>query len=355
MKRVLVHGLTNSLAGTEAVIVNYVTSLQHRVAFDFIVFEEPTNYAALFESGDNRFFVVPNKRTALVGYYRALRAFFEEHASEYDAVWCNLNILNNIDLLSYGYRYGIPRRILHSHNSCDDGKLHQRVLTEVHKRTVGRYVTDRWACSAEAGEYMFPGQSYIVLPNAIKASDYTFDEKKREAVRRELGFASDATVCGCVGRLAKQKNYAALLSLWPEVCRQNPNMRLVIIGEGELQQDIVEQIAREKIGKTVTLLGRREDIDACLSAFDVYAMPSLHEGLPLSLLEAQFNGLPCVIADTISSEAVISPNVAQLSLDDRMGWVEALSTTARTMPTELLDGARKFDIDKQSDYLEELF
>lgn len=354
-KRVLVHGLTNNLAGTEKVISTFAQALEGEVRFDFVVPEEPMNYAGLFASGDNRFFVVPQKRTNLMGYYGALRRIFDKYSHEYAAVWSNLNILNNIDLLRYGYRYGIPRRILHSHNSHDDGRLHQRVLTEVHKRTVWKYVTDRWACSREAGEYMFLGRDFIVLPNAIRAKDYRFDPEARGQIRSEWGITDGTKLYGCVGRLVEQKNYPFLLSLWPSLLQREPHARLVIVGDGELRGELGGMIRDLRISDSVMLLGSRGDVPAWLSAFDVFVMPSLFEGLPVSLLEAQFNGLPCIVSDSISNDSVISSGTCLVPLSNPSAWVTRLAAARRPESAGLLPSASAYDIDNQREFLRAAF
>lgn len=354
-KRVLVHGLTNNLAGTEKVISTFAQALEGEVRFDFVVPEEPMNYAGLFASGDNRFFVVPQKRTNLMGYYGALRRIFDKYSHEYAAVWSNLNILNNIDLLRYGYRYGIPRRILHSHNSHDDGRLHQRVLTEVHKRTVWKYVTDRWACSREAGEYMFLGRDFIVLPNAIRAKDYRFDPEARGQIRAEWDVPAGAKLYGCVGRLVEQKNYPFLLSLWPLFIEQEPSARLAVVGDGELRGELEAMIRGLEISDSVMLLGSRSDVPACLSAFDVFVMPSLFEGLGISLVEAQFNGLPCVVSEDIPAAANISTGICRINRSDRDGWLSALLRAKRSNSIMLLPSASSYDIDNQREFLKSAF
>lgn len=346
-QRVLVWGLTNSLAGTEAVIKNYVGAIGNRVAFDFLLFEEPTNYQELFQ-GENRYFVIPNKRTNPRGYFAALREHFEHHAGEYVAVWSNLNILNNIDVLKYGARYGIPHRILHAHNSHDDGNLHQRLLCMLHKYTFESYLTDRWACSKEAGDYFFGEMPYEVLPNAIDETRVRFSPEKRAAIRTLLGVSSDQRVVGAVGRLTYQKNYEFLLGIWPSVVERCPDARLVIVGSGELEQDLKAQAKQAGIEDSVVFTGVQTDIQAYLSAFDVYVMPSHYEGLPISLLEAQFNGLGALVSDAVSEEAIISPALSRLSLDDPEPWVRGI-LEAQRLEGPLLERADTYRISMASD------
>ena len=352
-KRVLVYGLTNAKAGTEAVICNFVRAIGDRVDFDFLALEEITNHPEAV-AYRNRIVRVPNKRTHLLAYQKALKDHICTHAHEYRAVWANLNILNNVDTLRLGAKFGIERRILHAHNSFNDGKLHQKVLCAMHRPTIGRYITDRWACSAAAGEYFFGSDDYVFVPNAIDAKAHAFATAARRDVRDELSIAEDALVVGCVGRLVGQKNYRFLIDLWPQVLESRPGAVLLVTGDGELRGDLQDAVDGMGIGSSVRLLGARDDVTALLSAFDVFAMPSLFEGLPLSLVEAQFNGLPCVVSDAITTEAQISTGVSYMPLSDARGWVDRLCNSRRE-DVVLTDNARLFDIAAQSDRLVALF
>lgn len=352
-KRVLVYGLTNAKAGTEAVICNFVRAIGDRIDFDFLSFEEITNHPEAV-AYRNRVVRVPNKRTHMLAYTKALGDHFRLHANEYEAVWANLNILNNIDALRLGAKFGIERRILHAHNSFNDGKLHQKILCAMHRPTIGRYVTDRWACSAAAGEYFFGSDEYVFVPNAINAQAHAFATDARRDVREELGIAADALVVGCVGRLVGQKNYRFLIDLWPQVLDSRPDAQLLVAGDGELRGELQDAIDGMGVGNSVRLLGARDDVTALLSAFDVFAMPSLFEGLPLSLVEAQFNGLPCVVSDTITTEAQISTGVSYVPLFDTGKWVERLCEAHRG-EVAFTDNAQMFDLAAQSDRLVALF
>ena len=353
MKRVVVAGFSNHLAGTEAVIKNYVSALKGRISFDMLVTEEPTNYMDLFD-GDNRYFVLPNKRRHPLAHTGAVSRHFAEHHGEYDAVWSNLNILNNLDALRLGARYGIPKRILHAHNSQNNGALHQRVLCAIHKPTFQGYLTDRWACSREAGDYFFPNDDYVIIPNAINEAEYAFDAAARTRVRRELGVGEDALLVGAVGRLVPEKNYGFLVDLWPRVLEASPEARLCVVGTGELEGELRQKVESAGLGDHVLLPGGTRDMASFYSAFDVFAMPSLFEGLPVSLLEAQFNGLPCVLSDQISRESVVTEGLAMLSLSEPEQWADALVHASRE-GVRFNERADTYRLVVQADRVEALF
>ena len=351
--RVLVWGMQNNLGGTEAVIENIVTSLDGRIDFDFIVYEDISNHRDVL-IGANRTVIVPSKRRDYRGYKSTLEQYFENNSARYDAVWANLNILNNIDVLKLAYEHGIPRRILHAHSTGNDGALHQRILDKVNRRTIDEYANERWACSRNAGNALFGNKPFTVVPNAIDLDRYAFDEEARQRVREELDLG-DRFVVGAIGRLAPSKNHGFLLRATAELVKEDPHAALVIAGEGRLLGSLSRQAEQLGISANVVFPGPRNDVPALLSAFDVYAMPSHFEGVPVSLVEAQASGIPCIISSAIGDEAIISGAVEKLATDSPEAWAKALlhAPRGRFAPDEEL--ASRYDLNRLGDFMASLF
>lgn len=352
MERILVWGLSNRRAGTETIISNYVSLLPDQ-QFDFLTYEQPNNFSELFSGTGNRAFVVPHKAKAPFSYRRALRAHFSLHAEEYKALWFNTNHAANIDVLELAAAYDIPRRIVHSHNSEDPQELSLRLLSHAHIGKLRDLATARWACSKVAGDYLFGSLPFRIVPNVVDEAESRFDSTARERYRRELGI-ENALVIGTIGRLNAQKNQRFLIELLPRLVAANSSVQLVIVGEGELQQDLERTATIMGVSDHLKLLGNRPDARKLLSAFDVFAMPSLYEGLPLALLEAQFNGVPCIIADTIERTAVISSATERLPLDQD-AWVKALGRAQRPSKDYLLPEAKLFSLSTCRPYAQQLF
>lgn len=155
---------------------------------------------------------------------------------------------------------------------------------------------------------------------------------------------------GTVGRLSKEKNHRLLIDSLPEILIRHPDAVLMLVGDGALHNDLEDQARQLGVNNSVLFVGSQKDVQAYLSAFDVFAFPSLYEGLSLSLLEAQFNGLPCVVSDGVSREAFISTNLRVVSLDDEPAWSSAISD-ARRLPDSLdVERAQRFTFD----YIEEV-
>lgn len=344
MKKILVWGLSNNRAGTEAVISAYVrASDPTKYCFDFLCYDEPVNFSDLYGEGtDNRIFKLPVKISHPFQHKRALESFMDEHASEYYAVWFNANDISNIDILLEAEKRDIPHRILHSHNGNIPKRFVTRLFTRFNARDAERVATERWACSQAAGEFMFGGADFKVIPNMVDAHRFAFDADTRRALRDRQGWSDDLVV-GTVGRLNEQKNQLFLIELMPDLLKKVANLRIVIIGEGDLKETLEKRADELGVSDRLQILPSQESVADFLSAFDVFAFPSLYEGLSLSALEAQFNGLPCLFSDGVSEETRISTSTQFLSLDDRDAWIDSICGAKRQPDPLIPERANTFD------------
>ena len=175
------------------------------------------------------------------------------------------------------------------------------------------------APSTEAAEFVF-GKNAVknnrvtILHNALNYEDFRFKDEIRNKIRKELN-VGNKTLYGHVGRLNKQKNHMFLLRIFEEILKKDKNSVLVLIGEGELKQDILEKIKELNIGQNVIFLGPKKNINEYFMAFDKLIFPSLFEGMPNVIIEAEASGLPCYISSTITKEANITGLVKYIDLD----------------------------------------
>lgn len=159
--------------------------------------------------------------------------------------------------------------------------------------------------------------------------------KERERLRKELGI-QDQFVIGHVGRFAPQKNHAFLLEIFYEFCKNNDG-KLLLIGGGPLQDVIAKKAEALGVNDRIIYTGERTDVASLLSAMDAFVLPSFFEGLPCVLIEAQSNGLPCFVADTISRNSDILPSYRILSLKDSAAkWADAISQFGKTRDNSAL-------------------
>ncbi|NIO42940.1 MAG: glycosyltransferase [Burkholderiales bacterium] len=220
-------------------------------------------------------------------------------------------------VLKIAYKAGVPTRIAHSHNDTRaDNRgtgMVRRLYAWQGRRWIRRYATVGLACSQDAaaslyGNSWFADGRWRLLNYGIDLTPFKVPVD-RKAVREELQIPADAFVLGNVGRFFPQKNHRFLLEVTAECCRRHSNLRLLLIGDGPLRQNIMEQAARLGIADKIVMTGVRTDVPRLLRALDVFVFPSLFEGLGLALVEAQAAGLPCVFSDVVPKEADAIPRL----------------------------------------------
>ena len=249
---------------------------------------------------------------------RGLAAFLAEHP--YEIVHIHSG---SIYALATGAklarRSGARRVIVHSH--CGGfANLRYRVARLVTRHALLTYPTDYYACSHLAARWKFPPSvmrrgNYTVLKNAVDTAALHYDPTLRQAARRQLGLADKPTV-GHVGRFALQKNHRFLIEIFAALTELEPNAQLVLVGEGELVDEVLEQVDKLGLEEHVHYLGSRQDVPALMNAFDVLVLPSFFEGLPVVGVEAQATGLPVVTSTGVTRELPIEDLATYLPLTD---------------------------------------
>lgn len=268
-------------------------------------------------------------------YESAVRKFFAAH-HDYQAVHLNSGP-KNYPILKYAKRYGIPVRIAHAHNTgFQTSSKAAQLLGDLFKRPLRRYATHCLACSDLAGQWMFGSRwmsagKVTVLPNGIPLQEYAFHPDTRRKVRTEWNASTDTLVVGHVGRFTTQKNHGFLLEIFAELHRKQPNSLLVLVGIGELQDAARSEAEELHLTDSVRFLGFRSDVADLLQGMDIFLMPSLYEGFPVTGVEAQAAGLPCVFSDTITREVKILDAVEYFPLSTPAAqWADSILRLAKS-------------------------
>jgi glycosyltransferase involved in cell wall biosynthesis len=183
----------------------------------------------------------------------------------------------------------------HGREAWRQGPLRGRFFID---RLIGTLCTRVIAVSRGAADFLVGGKGYparkvVVIPNGRDLARFA-PGRHRDDVRKELGIDPEAPVVGVVGRLEIQKGHVYLLDAWPDVVRAHPAARLLLIGDGSRRRTLVEQARALGVADSVIFAGFRADVPRCLDAIDVLALPSLHEGMPLTVIEAAAAGRPVV-------------------------------------------------------------
>lgn len=260
-------------------------------------------------------------------YYREINDFFREHGHEYDIIWDNECMFNDMTPLKKAAEVGIPVRIAHCHNPQNMDKSvigHvQGFLHRVNQHSLSRYANVLWACSMESAKWACPAMDLPceVIPNAIDAQMFRFSEQVRREVREQYGL-EDCLVVGHVGRLQYQKNQTFLLDAFRHLHEREEKARLVLVGDGPDLTELEAKAVTLGIEREVLFLGNRDDVNRLLQAFDLFVMPSHFEGFGMAALEAQAAGLPCLLSDSVPRETKLTRNVEFIPAEDPAIWAE---------------------------------
>lgn len=353
--RVLVWGFSNNRAGTEHVIHGIASKLPE-IPFDFLCYSAPEGFSDLFGTdSSNRYFTLPIKIQHPISYTRQLKVFMRDHAAEYKALWMNINDASNIDILKMAYQYGIPRRIVHMHNNCIPDVVVTKTFHAFNRSRCSELATDRWACSSSAGTFLFRDRAFRVLPNTMDVEALSYSEDDRLEIRRSWGIPFGSRLIGTVGRLADQKRPGFLVRMLISLLESGNDCYLMFVGEGALRSKLEKQAQEAGVFDRVRFTGAQESVAPFLSAFDVFAFPSEFEGLGIALIEAQYNGLPCIVSNGIVDEAIISRNVIRSSCSDEETWARALTGMNRQQNSLIDSRASKYDSRAQMSEIRTLF
>ena len=327
--RVLVVGMTSTVGGIENFLMTYCSRIDPaRVQFDFLTRFEDAAYPEMRQA-IGKTYVIPRRSEDPVRFYREIRRFFREHAGEYDVLWDNECMFNDMTPLHMAAETHIPVRIAHSHNPQNmDVSLRgrgQELLHRTQRTGLSRYANVLWACSRHSAQWACPKMDLpcTIIPNAIDAEGFRHDRRVRQEVRDQYDLA-DCLVVGHVGRLQYQKNQGFLLQAFARLRQREPRARLVIAGDGPDLTDLEVRAVELGIDRDVLFLGVRDDVPRLMQAFDLFVMPSRFEGLGMAALEAQASGLPCILSDAVPREAAQTEDVLFLPAEDPDLWAEKM-------------------------------
>ena len=329
MYNVLVFGMTENPGGVESFLMNYYRRIDlSRFHFDFLCNSyDPVAFEDEIHAMGGRTVHFTSRRQNPIRFRKELESFFARHAHEYQAIWVNVNSLANIDYLKMAKKYGIPKRIIHSHNAQNMDSRLRGMLHEANRDAVGKYATDFWACSEYAAKWFYAGKGgrgelrhpAVIIRNAIDVEKIRGGITRREEFRRQAGGEadwSDKYIIICIGRLHFQKNQKFAIDIMAELVPEMPDARLVLVGQGE-DEDMLRAHTKEKgVENEVYFAGVVTDIPGWLAASDFFLFPSVFEGLGIAGLEGQASGLPTLAsADVIPDDIAVTDRLRFYPLD----------------------------------------
>ena len=342
----ILHSVSNmDRGGIETMLMNYYRNIDRSVIqFDFLCNKmKPGAYDDEIKKMGGRIFRSPGfNPIKYIQYKNYMRNLFHDY-SEYKIVEAH-NGAFGYYAIHAAKKANIPIRIYHAHGVGlnIDFKLPLKMLC----RSLLKYnMNKHFTCGMLAGEYYFghkimSDNDFVLIHNAIDIDRFKFNQQVRTELRRKYSL-SDKYIIGHIGRFSPEKNHIFLIDVFKEIKNQIPNAQLVLLGDGELQAQVKDKVQKLGLSDSVLFVGNVPNANEWYQAFDLFAMPSKREGLPVTGVEAQTADLPCIFSENITREIGITDKSSFLTLKDSSLWVKKIlwhksNTIARIDRSDLM-------------------
>ncbi|WP_226645680.1 glycosyltransferase family 1 protein [Mesobacillus subterraneus] len=347
--------------GAETLLMNLYRNIDRsKIQFDFLTCKEGVFDEEILKLGGKVYRIPYITDVGHLKYLKALKDFFMN--THYQVVHSHMDKMSGF-VLRAAEKAEVPVRIAHSHSTRSEGGPVARIYKWYAGIKISKHATDFVSCSREAAEWLFGNKAdrTIFLKNGIDLEQFKFSLKIREAIRSELKIKEDQFIVGHVGRFSMPKNHAYLLEVFKDFLSYRKEAILLLVGDGPLLPEIKGKVEEMELTKNVKFLGSRSDVEQLLQAFDIFLFPSVFEGFPVSLIEAQASGLPCLISDSITKDIDMGLGlVHSLSLNNKKLWIANMlevknNHSTRNSNLNSLILKNDYDIKNASEYLQKFY
>ena len=340
--KILLIGMSSNLGGIETYLYNlYKNADKSKFHFDFTnVTEDDIVYKKELEKDGCKVFKLTPRYKNYKKHIENLKNIFLHN--DYDYVHYNIMSYSWYEPIVIANKYSKAKIIIHSHcgssNYLKGNHLRTTILNLIGKYKTRKISYIRAACGKQAGDYMFRRKDYLIFNNGIDLEKFKFNEKYRKEIRESLNIDNNTTIYGLVAAFFPVKNHEFLIDIFYKILKSNSNSKLLLIGQGPTQEQIINKVKNLKIEDKVLFLGKRTDVNKIYSALDTYIMPSITEGLSISLIEAQVNGLKCYTSDGVDKNSNITGNVEFLDLKKpAIEWAKIILNFNNKRDSKVLD------------------
>ena len=334
--------------GVESVLLNYFSNIKDDFEVELITYGIGSQicYNSFLDLGFT-IHIIPRKKDGFLKSYRAMEKIIRN--GNFDVVHAHLNEWNCIPI-HIAKKYNVPLRISHSHIAEPVHGI-KKLMLLFQRKIILKDSNKLCACGIMAAKYLY-GESLLksgkvkIINNAINIDKFKYNEEYRRSMRAQYDIKDSDLVIGHIGRFVKQKNHIFLINIFNEIVKIEPSAKLMLMGRGELEDNIKNQLKQLKIENNVIFLGVNNFPEKLYSCIDVFCFPSLFEGLPVVLVEAQASGVPIVTSNTITNEIFLSENISVLKLNQNYSeWAKEVRSVRynRSINLEKID---KYNINK---------
>ncbi|VDG23463.1 glycosyltransferase [Lactiplantibacillus mudanjiangensis] len=321
-KILVVSNLEKGVGISKYVVDTYseITNQYPEINIDILNDVERNDYKRELEKLKIKTFSIPKLTRHPFGYLFQWVFFLLKNKEKYDAIHFHYDSMVRFFPILVASMVGYKNIIVHSHNGSSSVVVNSKVRLLLHnigKRVCNNRIDYKFAVSDKAAEWMFISSDKVkIIHNGVNTVRFGFNSDKREKVRHELGISNDNIMIGHVGRFKDQKNHIFLLQIFASIVKDLPKARLFLIGIGPLMEQMENLSKQLNIDKNVVFLGQRSDVDELVSGMDLMIFPSLYEGFPITLVEAQCSGVPILYSDQITKSIGLIKTTQSESLNN---------------------------------------
>lgn len=319
-----------NIGGTETMLMNLYREVYKFIQFDFVSYYDKDGYYddEIRSLGGNIIKLEAPSKVSIFKSIKDLKNVIKDEET-YKAIHIHTLFNCGIGVLA-SYLAGVDIRISHAHTISDSNEgIIKKIYIFLMRSIIRTFSTNYLACSDSAGKYLFgnnivSNKKYKRLPNYIDYEKF-INCNSDGSIREELGIEKKDIVVGHVGRFIKAKNHEFLIDVIAKLISNNPKVKGVLVGTGDLEKEIKVKIKKLRLEEQIYILGIRDDIDKIVNEIDLFILPSIYEGLGLVLLEAQAAGVPCLVSESIQPEADLQVGLLKkLNLSDDLEiWINA--------------------------------
>ncbi|WLR49052.1 glycosyltransferase family 1 protein [Halobacillus litoralis] len=348
--------------GLETFLMNLYRNIDRtQVQFDFLKHtDNECAYDKEIKSLGGRIYSVTSRSKGILKNRKSLKNFFLRHP-EYKIVHQHVSSLSYMAPLKLAKENNVPYRIVHCHNTSYSGSKIHGILHKINQRLLHKYATNYFACSKLAAKWLLPKKmyrekKYSIVKNAISTKEFYFNEDVRKEYRKSLN-VKDNFVIGHIGRFHHQKNHGFLIDIFYEFQKNNKESSLLLIGEGEVKDEIEAKVKEYGISEKVIFTGVRSDVPELFQAMDAFVFPSLYEGFGIVLVEAQASGLKCYTSSKVVPEEVnVTGEVNYISITDpAKTWSKAIKGKTNEARHLTKNAVNEFDIQQVAEEVQKWY
>lgn len=345
-----------NFGGVEAVLYNYFNNIKHKDKYENIIVSHDKinkDNQKMFEELGFKFYEVTPKRENIFKNIIQINKIIRKEQPNIVHVHMTLS---SYMALFIAYINGVNVRICHSHLSLNELSIKDKI----EKRLCNYYANAYFACSEDAAKYLYNNQNYkkcCILNNAIDLKKFDYNEEVRKSLRNNLDVNSKLLI-GHIGRFTEQKNHKKIINIFEKALELNEDVRLLLIGDGPLKEEIQNIITERNLNNYVILLSGISDIEKYYQAMDAFLFPSLFEGLGIVAVEAQVSGLPCIVSNTVPKDVKQTNLVEFIELDEKdETWAKTILKKINEKRESKINELKntQFDIKSEADKLDKIY